>query len=64
MAEFMKGREGVSDNLYGTMVKKHMMDNIALNPTYENVAPHINVVGSGDNLGYRVIPGRKKGLYS
>ncbi len=55
---------GVSDTLYKDLQRKHDADNIALNPTYEGVAPHINVVGSGDNLGYRVVPGRKRGVFS
>jgi hypothetical protein len=55
---------GISDNLHGDLVKKHMTENWTLNPTYEGVPPYVNVVGEGDNLGYRVMPGRKKGMMS
>ena len=60
----MERDRNVSDTMHGDLVKQHMANNWALNPTYEGVPPYVNVVGSGDNLQYRVMPGKKNGKYA
>jgi hypothetical protein len=63
-AKFMEGRDGVSDSLHGDMVKEHMKQNWAINPQNQG-GPFNRLAGEGgDNQGYRLMPGRKNGIFS
>ena len=55
-------KTGLSDNLYSDTKKMHMVKNWIINPRTDAVHP--NGIDSGDNTGYRVMPGRKKGIFS